>query len=840
MEFFNLNRELQKLSECNSLELEVALDAMIALIRDLRNIHHVKFAEGTVAKPSALNTKLSQLSNELIRVYDAHKGSFEQLPRDYFPADIRKIERESLEIQQRLLDQEEQLEKVEATKNQLELRRAQEQRNLSALQEQQDRIQTLTDELDRAIAQAKGIDLPALEQQKAALEQEKDSLTRRQSELRSDIQSAEADRDALAAQLSKAEAALAAVEADNRDAQQRISDVTAHVTAADTELADKKQTHQTLLNELNALKQRISGESDAIARLQSDIHTANSDLTEKNGLRTSLQAQVDGLRSQIVSIDDINGGLYTTLAALRQEAQALATSIEDAKQEVGELNRIIAEHTADHEAAKQQTDSLSAQNAGLEKALAEIRARINALTRERDAKQLDLSAAAAEETLLAGQAADALAKKQELDHKISTHQQILAELAGVDADISAADDALAQARAGLQTASNNLADTSAEVVSVRHNICTLESEIAQQEQQLRDAEDTRLARQNERDGLIASLAQSQTETQTLQAHANELTAQVERTNAAAEELRCSITRLDADIEAAKDAREALAAEVCALESELDYQNARNEEYRQDTLKTAADALAAAKLTYDGLVARRGDLESQLKAAADDRKKIDREIDTISIRLRKNKDELAESSSVLAEKEAELQSRQDELDTLKAKISRNADDLKDVLNEIDEASATLENWDPVGTKVKYERKKAELMERLAAVQAMQSDLEKKTAELEALRAETREQNQRQTAIQEEYRLLSDEFSKLRDPRTQEQIDHYRAGISVMQEVRRRIRDSSRYLPGAPDLPDDVSAALQANLDYAGEQLNTVRSGVSKYIDTYTRHTAQAES
>jgi chromosome segregation ATPase len=124
--------------------------------------------------------------------------------------------------------------------------------------------------------------------------------------------------------------------------------------------------------------------------------------------------------------------------------------------------------------------------------------------------------------------------------------------------------------------------------------------------------------------------------------------------------------------------------------------------------------------------------------------------------------------------------------------------------------------------------------------MRKKLEEDTAQLEALRTEVSEQRQRQAAIREEYSLLSEEFSRLRDPKTTEQIDHYSASISVMEEVRRRIKASAGYLPDAPDLPGEVPAALQTDLDAAGSALKTLRSGIDQYLDIYNRHTAAEQS
>lgn len=933
MEFYNLNRELDKLAACSNLELEVALDAMIALITDLRNIHHVKFADGSFDKPSTLNTKLSRLANELIRVYDAKKGSFQQIPRDYFPPDIRRIEREILEIQNRLLDQEEQLEKAESVKTRLAEKLEQEQQNLNALQEQQARIQSLTDTLNSAIAQAKAIDLPGLEERKAALEQENTGLAQKKNQLVSDISSLEeslanvrsdcgcrendcarlsgeleqcraklaaaeelrknlesqlsdaeekeaaagtrsgelsrlisesasrleqlsgqiTDKNAelqtakseiasreracsdLSEKLAGAEAALSDIESRISTAQQDIDAVTASVTAADAALADKQQTHRTMLENLDTLNQDISAEDAAIARLDADIRTANADLNSMTGRHSTLQAQLSSLQTQIHSLDSENGGLYTTLSELRRQVQELTDAKANADDQIIALGQTADQLSADLNAANTRIGTLNSRNTELTDALTNSGVRIGALTQEIDRLTVSLDAAAAEEADLSAQAAAATAKEQALNDKIDQHKQVLERLANVDIEIICAGDSLTKAQDDLHAASDKLRRTNEEIAAVEEQTGTLERDIAQQEQQLRGAEDTRLARQNERDRLITKLAEAQTETQTLQTHSDELTAQLERTNAAAEELRRSITQVNADIEAAKTTNEALTTEFYTLENELDYQNSLNEDYRADPLKTTADELAAAKLTYEGLVAQHGDLKNQLNAVAEDRRRVDRAISTTSTFLRKCQDELAESTRVLEDREAELQSRQIELDTLRERIARNADDVKDIIQEIDEATEILNNWDPVGTKAKYESKRKELDERLSGVKAMRKKLEEDTAQLEELRAETSEQRRQQDAIRTEYRVLSDEFSRLRDPKTKEELDRFSASISVMKEVRRRIKAAAGYLPDAPDLPGEVPAALQANLDFAGETLEALRSGVGKYLEIYGKHT-----
>lgn len=840
MEFYNLNREVEKLSTCNSLDIEVALDAMIALITDLRNIHDVKFADGSFGKPSDLNTKLSRLANELIRVYDAKKDSFQQIPRDYFPPDIRKIERETLDVQKRLLDQEDELEKYERTKTQLQEKLKLEQRNLNALQEQQDHIQSLTDKLDEAIAQAKAIDLPALEKQKAALEQEKSSIAQKESQLlaeigtlntdlslvRSNCGCSEQECARLSGELEQCRKKLAAAEELRSNLESQLSDAETRETAAGTRSGELSRLIGESASRLEVLNGQINGKSAELENTQTEIASRELACSDLSGKLTHAEAALSAIEQRISATEQniltVTASVKGAEADLADKQQTHQTLLDD----LSSLNqRIVNEENA-----------IGQLNADIQTANSDLAGK----TELRTQLQLSLDAAAAEESDLSAQAAAAIAKEQELKGKIAEHKLVLRNLADVDIEIISAGDALAQAQEDLHTASDKLRRTNEEIVSIEENTGALERDIAQQEQLLRDAEDIRLARRNERDRLITRLAEAQTETQTLQTHSNELTIQLERTNATAEELRSSIKKVNADIEAAKAAHEDLTAEFYVLNKELDYQNSRNEEYRADPLQTTAETLAAARLTYDGLLAKHGDLTDQLKAVEEERKKIDRKISTTSTFLRKCQDELDESTRLLEAKEAELQNRQDELETLQQKHFKNADDLKDVLQEIEEVTKALDDWDPVGTRAKYERKKAELTERLAGVKAMRKKLEEDTAQLEALRTEVGEQRQRQAAIREEYSLLSEEFSRLRDPKTTEQIDHYSASISVMEEVRRRIKASAGYLPDAPDLPGEVPAALQTDLDAAGSALKTLRSGIDQYLDIYSRHTAAEQS
>ena len=840
MEFYNLNREVEKLSTCNSLDIEVALDAMIALITDLRNIHHVKFSEGSFDKASALNTKLSRLANELIRVYDAKKDSFQQIPRDYFPPDIRKIERETLDVQKRLLDQEDELEKYERTKTQLQEKLKLEQRNLNALQEQQEHIQSLTDKLDETIAQAKAIDLPALEKQKAALEQEKSSIAQKESQLlaeigtlntdlthvRSNCGCSEQECARLSGELEQCRKKLAAAEELRSNLESQLSDAETRETAAGTRSGELSRLIGESVSRLEVLNGQINGKSAELENTQTEIASRELACSDLSGKLTHAEAALSAIEQRISATEQniltVTASVKGAEADLSDKQQTHQTLLDD----LGSLNqRIVNEENA-----------IGQLNADIQTANSDLAGKTELRTR----LQLSLDAAAAEESDLSVQAAAAITKEQELKGKIAEHKLVLRDLAEVDIEIISAGDSLAQAQEDLHTAADKLRRTNEEIVSIEENTGALERDIAQQEQQLRDAEDIRLARQNERDRLITRLAEAQTETQTLQTHSNELTIQLERTNAAAEELRGSITQVNADIDAAKAAHEDLTAEFYVLNKELDYQNSRNEEYRADPLQTTAEALAAARLTYDGLLAKHGDLTDQLKAVEEERKKIDRKISTTATSLRINQDNLNESTRVLEDREAELQRKQDELDMLRERIARNADDVKDIIQEIDEATEILNNWDPVGTKAKYESKRKELDERLAGVKAMRKKLEEDTAQLEALRTEAGEQRQRQAAIREEYSLLSEEFSRLRDPKTTEQIDHYSASISVMEEVRRRIKASAGYLPDAPDLPGEVPAALQTDLDAAGSALKTLRSGIDQYLDIYSRHTAAEQS
>ena len=273
---------------------------------------------------------------------------------------------------------------------------------------------------------------------------------------------------------------------------------------------------------------------------------------ETAALKQQLQDQEDTRKSLLQSRD--------TLAELRKQADQLRKDQEELERNNDQI-RII------------DLPALKSTNQDLEK--------------EKELLEQELNNAKSQEKELRSKAETAARKKQELDGKINAHNQLLTQLADVNAQIQTANTNLLNAQTALTAATQNRDQLLAQLRAANNAAAMRQSQSKALTDQLTTANAEQDQAQKAFDALNTRLTEAKDQTQKLRD-------ELGKTNDSIADEQREAVGLQQQIDDAKKLLQDQKNEVYSLQGDLERETKLNEDYRINTLEPAQKELQAAE------------------------------------------------------------------------------------------------------------------------------------------------------------------------------------------------------------------------------------------------------
>ena len=351
VDFYNLQCELRKFPAAGDPLLDTVIESIAALIRDLYNHYSPSILRAPVADYAVLCGSMYAVADLLCDLHDAHQEKIQELGGGDLPDQFQDFTQKLLDTQSRILDQEGQLQALEAAKAELQTELDREKRSLAQLQAEQNQLTALNDELSRIIGQISGIDLPGLKDRKAALEAQK-----------SELEQQKAGHNAAIAQLEDAIAPLDSECTRLSAALERSRQQFAAATALRKQL--EQELTQTNADEA-AEKQRAAGLSNAIS---------------------AGKGRLQALQGQVAQLNDTLTQLLAEEAAAAAEESRLSGEVQAAQAR----KAVLDQKTSDHKQILADLANVEADIAAAEASLAEAQQSLEQGTADRDALQASI------------------------------------------------------------------------------------------------------------------------------------------------------------------------------------------------------------------------------------------------------------------------------------------------------------------------------------------------------------------------------------------------------------------------------------------------------------------
>ena len=608
----------------------------------------------------------------------------------------------------------------------------------------------------------------------------------------------EAELDREKRNLARLQAEQARINTLNGTLRQTISQINAiDLPALQEQLDTLKAENSALDARLSQMKVSKTQSENTIRQLLGECNTQEQECTRLTGLQTQTRQKLAAAEALRQQLEQELTQLNDTLTAEDQKSTSLSGSIS---------------------AVRDQLQQRTAHTAQLDSELAQL------LTEE--------STAAEKEAALSAEVKNALSRQEVLNQTISDYGKTLEELANIEADITEKEAALASMNQEFRQQLDRKKTIQESISQVQKFVDSAREEADKLELQLREAEANHTRQQNTRDGLISTLTQTQTRTKALEAQALDLKNQISDTNTKTESLQEQVLQLSDQIKEAKQTHKDLLTQVYTLEQELAYQTGRNNAYRLDPLQITSDQLDQARQEYSDLSQHHQSLIATRDHLIQKRDQLDTECANIEVLTKILQSKLDDAQQELNRKNLAHGSRERELAEVNNKISIRVDGMKDLLEQIEAAKSLLESLDPVATKAKYTRTKADLDHEIAAVEQMKDDLSRAENELSVSRAEYNRLRDKRDSARGEFQSLESQLRILRDPATAEETLRLRNRICVMNRICDQLRDASEKLGLSVHGQFDPRVTVQSQLEFARSSLNDLSSSIGDYQKALT--------
>ena len=632
--------------------------------------------------------------------------------------------------------------------------------------------------------------------------------------------------DELTPKVSSSTAALEELKQKITEAQNTIDRNEAAIAAAAQELARKHETITGQERELALLGSDIARAEARIAGLEQLLQTAADTLAQRTAKRDAKAQELDGLHEILRQRTEELAELEAQCAAANARIQELMQKIAVAQTRITNLNDRKAGLQAALDAAEAEIADLNQRITDLQQAYGAALTRIEALKPDQAAADAALAAAQAEEARLAALVAEALAAEAVLKETIAAHEQTLERLKDVDAQILTAQAALDTANGELTAATADRDGLRQKLRQTRDDTALLKQESEALAPQVQTAETERTDCQKVRDGLNDSLANAKNQVEALKKQSADLQTELDKVNADIPVQQKTADELDANITEAKGLRETMLQKVYSLREELSYQNTQNEKFRDGDLKTAEDDLANAKVLLHDMTVRRDGLKQQQETVRADREKVDREIGNTEFDLKIKQSALDEGNVILIARKKEYDAKERELDEITRQIAAIAEELKPLIVQIEEEKKNLADLDVVALSAKYESTLAALKQKVADAKAMKEDLTVKTNAYNDVRAEYEQLKVQKQNLEDDFRLLSADLGRLKDPKVQAESERLSKTTKKLEEIRNQILGAAKSIDA-----DGLNArdSVDVELKYVDSILDVLRSGISQYVE-----------
>ena len=813
MEHRNLDLDLEKILPKQPPILEHVLHSIYALCLDIQKHSGSKITKGIVSDYRQFNNSLTLVANLLCTVYDAHRAELQENVQVAFPEDkVRAIEKQTRDTERLILDHKDDLDKLQTAENELQKQLAIEKKLLEDLTSKKDTIEQLQSTLSTTISQIKQVDLPDLEQKKAALEAEKTQLETRKSTLSGKIekltQELEESRQAccgsdtrcgqLTTELENCRRKLAASEARRKelegqlaDANSRSSKLTADNTNAENQLIALVANNKTA---------------------QEQLDNTNADITTQQGIYDNLLPQ---LESSTKALNELLGKIQTARQTIASNNQATTAG-----------SAQLANLEADVKTGEAKLTTLNTAITAAQSALALAQAQIKKLEGDKSAAEQTLSDAQAQERLLAGQVSAAQAQEQNLNKLIEAHKQTLARLANVNTELQTANADLATAQTNLSTAEAKRDGLLENIRSANADAQAFDEESARLTTEFQTADQVRQHKEKVRDGLANQLQEAQNQSAQLDQQSIDLTADLERTNGEITEKKNAVDNLNADIAKVKTERTTLRSQVSALTQMLNDQKKINEDYRSNELQTTQTDLDNAKAEMTVLTQTRNSLLTQIGQLKEQYDKVNGEIGSYTVLLDLNKTELEEACQQLDTARHDAEDAEALLEQTKLQIQGLTGRARELQKEADELKRIYESYDPVAVEAKFENTKNSYERKLTDIQKMEVEL-KKLADAyqdarttyDTLLQQKQEEEQKQSSLNQENAALNEELAKLKSADVQERFEQLEKKNKTLRGIRSMILADAQKLGLHTD---SINESLDCALRYLDSTLEDLRS------------------
>lgn len=505
---------------------------------------------------------------------------------------------------------------------------------------------------------------------------------------------------------------------------------------------------------------------------------------ETAALKQQLQDQEDTRKSLLRSRD--------TLAELRKQADQLRNVREELERNNDQIRSI-------------DLPALKSTNQDLEK--------------EKELLEQELNNAKSQEKELRSKAEAAARKKQELDGKINAHNQLLTQLANVDAQIQTANTNLLNAQTALTAATQNRDQLLAQLRAANNAAAMRQSQSKALTDQLTTARAEQDQAQKSFDALNTSLTEAKDQTQKLRD-------ELGKTNDSIADEQREAEGLQQQIDDAKKLLQDQKNEVYSLQGDLERETKLNEDYRINTLEPAQKELKAAedvreqqqqendrlKREQESLNTELLNIKSEIILRENDTEGLNRKINAANDELTVKTDEYNQTKTRLQEIDALIASRANASVEMKQKIA--------------DKEQLLANDDPVDMRAWYDARNEELEEKRAKIEELKGKLGQQKEELDQAQEKHDGLLGKKIVLDRKTQALNQKLSKLQEDQIEERYDALLANTEVLDHIRTRILNASKSI-GVSD--SDIPAVLKNDLTEVSNTLMKLRSAITDYTN-----------
>jgi len=506
----------------------------------------------------------------------------------------------------------------------------------------------------------------------------------------------------------------------------------------------------------------VRDHKDKQTKLESDLQTKLAEILDLQKAQESSQQRIGELEKLLDEHSTTNTALSVEVERLRTDKDVLDKACEELVKELQESQSSIATKDAELKrltdelgSANRKLEGVNAEKRALEESIAEKEQQITLLENELDVSRKEL----AERT-------EALAA---LD---SRYQQKVQDLETAAKDLESAKQAHVVEQRQLQSVNDQL---STELEVHRTALADLRNKIAEKENELTDrtAEINSMRQQlGDQDSCITAL---QTTMQATQAENEQQRGRIEKLEDEKQSIQQRVTQLTNEIEQHEDTEHKLGQQLEQLTLNLAGKQKQVEQLEEKQLEVQ-DTLVKTEAQFNKVNAEKNELVDQLAAIESERDALARELASLQEELAQQQDSLAAKEQELTQLQAELGSALEQQKSTKEELTAQQRSNQDLQAQLETAGAELQCMS---------QKKAESD---AAVAASMNQLVELRKALDTLQAE-------HAGISSEYSTelagFSSEFANLRDHYSQ-QTESLQKEVARQEAFVRQLQDAQSVL------------------------------------------------